>query len=279
MASLLAVVVSLSWVYGRTALHLVREWTSSADASYGVVLAAVALGVVWRRRAEVVRAATGAKPRNSGLVLLLCALLLGLTGRLAADVFLTRVSLVCVLAGILAYSAGPAALRTLTAPFVFLLLAIPLPALIVNAITLPMQLVASRIAELSLAAMAVPVYREGNLLMLPSSTLEVAEACSGLRSLVSLAAVGVVLAWTLDRRPARRVALVLAAVPVAVFMNGLRIAATGVAVEQWGAGAGKGAWHELTGWLTFVGSMAVLVGVRRLLSMRNEPRRNALVPA
>jgi exosortase len=118
--------------------------------------------------------------------------------------------------------------------------------------------VASRIAEATLALAGVPVFRDGNVLALPSATLEVAQACSGLRSLVSLLAIGVLLAWLTDGGLVRRGTIVALAVPIAIVMNGLRIAATGVACETIGPRAASGAWHETTGWLTFVGSVALL---------------------
>lgn len=161
------------------------------------------------------------------------------------------------------FLAGPAATRVMAAPLVFLLLSIPPPTLIVNAITAPLQLVASRIAEASLMTIGVPVFREGNLLQLPSTTLEVAEACSGLRSLVSLGAVAVMLAWATEHRLLPRAAMVAAAVPIAVVANGFRVALTAVATEIWGPGVATGSWHTFTGWLTFVGSLALLMLLRR----------------
>jgi len=266
---LIALVVSLAWLFGPTIEHLVGEWGTSADASYGLVLAVVACAIVWQRRSSVAQiAAEDSRLRPLGLLLFAAGLLLFLAGQLAADVFVSRVSLVVVLAGIVWSCAGVAALRQLSAPFAFLLIAIPLPALVVNAITLPLQLVASRIAELTLTALSVPVFREGNLLALPSSTLEVAEACSGLRSLVSLAAIAAMLAWTMRRGATARAVLVASTVPIAVVMNGLRIAVTGLMVESWGPAFGKGGWHELTGWLTFVASLAVLLAVKRVLTAR-----------
>jgi exosortase len=260
---LIALVVSLSWLYGTATLNLVREWGANADSSYGFVLAAVALALLWRRRSVFTAGSERAEPL--GLLVLVAGLLFYLAGQLSADVFATRVSLVMVAAGATVYCVGRGAIRPLAAPFLFLLIAIPLPALIVNSVTLPLQLVASRVAELTLTAVSVPVFREGNLLTLPSSTLEVAEACSGLRSLVSLGAIAVLLAWMLKRGALARALLVAATVPIAVLMNGLRIAATGVAVEHWGPALGKGGWHELAGWITFVASLAVLIGIQAAL--------------
>jgi exosortase len=261
----LLVAASVFWLYAATLRGLVIEWLSSADASYGIVLAAVALVVLWRRRESFLVASQPTGSSLPGGVVLLGGLALYLVGQLGADVFLTRVSFVLVLCGAVWCLAGTRAIRTIAAPLVFLLMAIPLPALIMNALTLPLQLVASRIGEATLTAAGVAVFRDGNLLELPSTTLEVADACSGLRSIVSLAAIGGLLAWTEPSWP-RRVALVTASVPIAIVMNGLRIAATGLACETWGAGAASDPWHTLGGWLTFLVSVFALMWLQRAIT-------------
>lgn len=254
--------LSLTWLYASALTGLVIQWLSSADASYGIVLAAVALAVFWRRRAAVSppRDAAAAAP---GAAVLAGGLFLYLIGQLGADVFVTRVSFVVVLTGLLWFLAGARAVRTMAAPLAFLLIAIPLPTLIVNTVTLPLQLVASRLGEATLSAAGVAVFRDGNLLELPSTTLEVAEACSGLRSIVSLAAIGGLLAWT-ERGWPRRALLVAATLPIAMVMNGLRIAATGLACETWGPRAAAGSWHTFSGWLTFLVSVAALIALQRV---------------
>jgi exosortase len=259
---------ALGWLYAGTLAGLAAEWVSSPDASYGVLLAAVAAAVAWRRRGAFAQAAESDGAPLVGASVLGGGLLLYLTGQLGADVFLTRLSFVVVVAGTAWFLAGPRATRIVAVPLLFLLIAIPLPALVVNAITLPLQFTASHVAEATLGVLSVPVFRDGNLLELPSTTLEVAEACSGLRSIVSLAAIGVMLAWT-DTSLPRRLAIVAATLPVAIVMNGLRIAATGLACEAWGPRAASGSWHTFGGWLTFVASVAVLVQIQR--GMRHAP--------
>lgn len=262
LAFLLA--LSLAWLYARIASGLVVEWTSSADASYGIVLAAVALLVAWRRRDAFLMAIDPGGRSAPGAALMLAGLAIYLAGQLGADLFLTRSSFVIVVAGALWFLAGRRALRIVAAPLVFLALAVPLPSLVANAVTLPLQLTASRVAEASLTTMGVAVFRDGNVLELPSTALEVAEACSGLRSIISLAAISVLLAWT-DRSLLRRLAIVATSVPVAVVMNGLRIAGTGLACEAWGPKAASGSWHTFTGWITFVVCVFVLVQLQRLM--------------
>jgi exosortase len=260
--------LAIAWLYAETLAGLGREWLSSPDASYGVVLAAVAAAVAWQRRERVARAcAEPATHRSAGVFILLAGLLLFLAGQLGADVFLTRLSLVAVLTGTLWFVAGAAVVRVLAAPLAFVLMAVPLPALIVNAVTLPLQFTASQIAESTLVTAGVAVFRDGNVLELPSATLQVAEACSGLRSLVSLTAIAVLLAWaTPGQSRLARVTMVAAAMPVAIVMNGLRIAGIGLACEAWGPRMASGAWHTLSGWLTFAASAVVLIAIQRIIA-------------
>ncbi len=269
LGALLALTVGA--VYAETIAGLVRQWTSSPDASYGLVLAAVALAVLWKRRHALAHACADAEAGTGiGLAALLFGVVVYVVGQLGADVFLTRLSFVLVVAGLLWFAAGAAAIRVAAAPLLFLLIAIPLPELVVNAVTLPMQMTASRIAEQAIGTCGIAVLRDGNVLVLPSGSLEVAEACSGLRSAVSLAAIAMLLAWTEPSWP-RRMALVLASIPTAIVMNGLRITATALASETWGADAATGSWHEFTGWITFVASLVVLLAIRRMMTGPRAP--------
>lgn len=265
----LLVALSLVSLYGATLQGLVTEWVSSADSSYGIVLVAVAVAVIWRRRQALEAALEPGGTPLPGALVMFSGLSLYLVGQLAADVFLTRVSFVAAAAGALWFLAGGRAVRTMAAPLLFLLMAIPLPTLVINTVTLPLQLLASRIGETALMTAGVSVFRDGNLLELPSTTLEIADACSGLRSIVSLAAIGGLLAWT-EPSWLRRIAIVAAVVPIAIAINGLRIAATGLACELWSARAASDSWHTLTGWLTFVLSVLLLVLLQRALATRGQ---------
>jgi exosortase len=266
-----ALIVALGWLYGPTVSALGSEWLSSADSSYGLVLCAVAGLLVWRRRAVFLSRLRPSASPTIGVAVLACGVALYLVGMLGADVFLTRVSAVVILTGVIGVLAGAPSTRVMAAPLFFLLLAIPPPTLAVTALTLPLQMVASRIGELTLLLVRVPVVRDGNLLRLPSATLEVAEACSGLRSLCSLGALAVLLAWATEQSWPRRAVIMAASIPIAVVVNGLRVAVTGIACELWGRAAAADPWHTLTGWLTFVVSMALLVSLQRLLGLRITP--------
>ncbi|HKB11788.1 MAG TPA: exosortase/archaeosortase family protein [Vicinamibacterales bacterium] len=258
--------LAIAWLYAETVAGLGREWFSSADSSYGVVLFAVAAVVAWQRRERLVAAFDPASRHFSGLLLLTSGLVLFLCGEFGAVVFLTRVSLVVVIAGAVWFLGGAGVVRTMQAPLAFLLIAVPLPTLVVNAVTLPLQFTASSIAEGALNTAGIAVFRDGNVLELPSGPLAVAEACSGLRSLVSLTAIAILLAWAAPaRRRVTSLAIVAAAVPIAIVTNGFRIAAVGLACETWGPRMASGGWHTFSGWLTFAVSALVLISVQRVM--------------
>ncbi len=171
------------------------------------------------------------------------------------------------LAGVVLFLAGTAHLRILTFPLAFLLLAIPIPAILFNQIAFPLQLIASRLGEGLVSSFGVPVLREGNVIVLASTTLEVAEACSGIRSLVSLLTLGIVFGYFADRRTSARVLLALSTIPLAIAANGIRVAGTGIAAHYLGPAAAEGFFHSFSGWLVFVTAFLMLVAVERLIRL------------
>jgi exosortase len=267
---IVAVAALLAFLYAGAIRGLVVQWLTSPDASYGIILAAVSAALVWKRRRFLTPDVDYPIATAAALVTLAGGCVMFLAGLVAADLFVTRSSLVVVAGALIWFLAGHRAVRAMAAPLLFLLLAIPLPELLVNAITLPLQLMASALAETTLGAAGVPVFRDGNVLELPAVTLQVAEACSGLRSAVSLTCVAVLLAWAARGSFRRRSMVIALAPPIAVVTNGLRIAVTGMASEVWGAGAARGAWHETTGWVTFLVSVAVLTAIHRALNSETD---------
>ena len=159
-------------------------------------------------------------------------------------------------------------MRVLFFPIAFLTLMVPLPAIIFNQITFPLQLLASRFGESVLMTAQIPVLREGNVIHLASTSLEVAEACSGIRSLISLLTLGIVYAYFMDPRATIRTILVAATVPVAIIANGLRVAGTGIAAHFIGSAAAEGFLHTFSGWLVFITAFVILLALHRLLVWR-----------
>jgi exosortase len=158
-------------------------------------------------------------------------------------------------------------LRVLRFPIALLLLMIPIPDIIFNRVAFPLQLVASSLGETTLSAAGLPVLREGNLIVLPNMTLEVAEACSGIRSLVALFTLAVVYGYMAESESRIRILLLASTIPIAIAVNGLRVAMTGLAANHYGAAAAEGFVHSTSGWVMFLVAGAAMVAVRLLLRL------------
>jgi exosortase len=143
---------------------------------------------------------------------------------------------------------------------------IPLPTIVFNQIAFPLQLLASRAGEAVINLAGIPVLREGNVLQLPSRSLEVAEACSGIRSLVSLVMLAIVLGHFTEPRIGRRILIALAAIPIAIVANAARVAGTGLTSELVSPAAAEGFLHTFSGWILFVAAFIGLVAVQRALA-------------
>lgn len=260
---------SLLWLYFPILRQLVHDWLHDDNYSHGFLILPFSAYFAWERRGDLGQ--LPARAGRAGLLVLALGLTLLVLGRLGADLFLTRVSLLPVLAGGVAYVWGWATLRALAFPLAFLLLMIPLPTIIFNQVAFPLQLLASWVGEVVLSVLRIPVLREGNLIVLARTTLEVAEACSGIRSLISLLTVGILYGYFLDERGWLRVLVAASTVPIAILANGVRVAGTGVAAHYMGDGAAHGFLHAFSGWLVFLLAFALLFlvahGLQRVAPM------------
>jgi exosortase len=261
-AALIAAAIAVA--YGPVLAKLVRQWLDDPNASHGLLVVPLVVYLVWAARNRW--RATTLRPSLAGLVTVAASLGLYAAGILGAELYLSRISLVGVLAGSTLFVYGWGHLRLITFPLALLALSVPLPAIILNQITFPLQLLASRVGETVIAAAGVPVLREGNVLVLADTTLEVAEACSGIRSLVSLVTLAVVAAYFRGGTRTGGIVLVMLAVPIAVIANAARVAGTGLAAHFWGPGAAEGFFHTFSGWLVFVVAAALLVLSERIIS-------------
>jgi exosortase len=264
-ATALVLAGAVAWLYADVLRALVSQWATDDDYSHGFFVVPLAVWFAWERRHAI--GAAPLRPSVLGLLLLAGSLLLFVAGQFGSELFLTRVSLIGVLAGLVLFLAGVQHLRLLLFPLAFLLLMIPLPAILFNQIAFPLQLVASQLGETTIAATGVPVLREGNLLYLPGRTLEVAEACAGIRSLMSLLMLAVVLGYFTEQGPGARLAIALAAVPIAVLANATRVAGTGLASYWISPAAAEGFFHSFSGWVVFVVALAGLLTFHRALDL------------
>jgi exosortase len=269
-ASVLFAAATLA-VYFPVLTSLVRQWASDENASHGFLVVPFAVFFGWRNRRALIDAEP--QPHWTGFALIVLSMMVFLAGRFAADLFLMRVSLLGVGAGATLFLWGARHLRLLAFPFVLLVLAIPLPALLLNQIAFPLQLLASRAGEAVVSAAGVPILREGNVLILPDTTLEVVEACSGIRSLASLLTLALILGKLSEPRRWGRVALAALTVPIAIFANAARVAGTGLAAAWIGPQAAQGFFHTFSGWLVFVAAFCALMASARALRRFRLPRR------
>lgn len=262
-------------LYDRVGVKLVQDWYDLPDFSHGFLIPFFVAFLVWEKR--VTLRATAIQPSWWGVLPLLAGILFLLTGVFGADLFLSRFSFLLITAGLLWTLCGQRMLRELAFVLFVLLLAIPLPTVLFNQITFPLQLLASRLASALLPLAGVPVLREGNVIQLPSMQLEVAEACSGIRSLMSLFTVAVIYGYFLEQSAWRRVVLALASLPIAVAANVARIFGTGLCVQYWDPDKAVGFFHEFSGWLMFLVSLGLLYFIHAL--MQQLPGRGRSVPA
>ncbi|HWO29085.1 MAG TPA: exosortase A [Candidatus Acidoferrum sp.] len=253
-----AVVIAgvLLWLYMPTLAHLVAQWWNDPNYSHGFFVPLFSAFVIWQERNKL--SALNLRPSWSGLLFLGFGLCVLIVGQMGAELFLSRLSLLIVLAGLIVLFLGWTFFRALMFPWAFLLLMIPVPAIVFNQITFPLQLLASKVASTTLPWMGVPVLREGNVIVLPAMALEVAEACSGIRSLMSLTTLAVIYGYVMERKVGVRVLLAVASIPIAVAANSLRIVGTGLLVQYWDPEKAQGFFHEFSGWLIFVISLVML---------------------
>jgi len=262
---------ALVMVYWSILRGLISAWSTDDNYSHGFFIVPLALYFAWERRRAI--AAAPVRPSLFGVLVVAGSLFLLVAGLLGAELFLSRVSIILTIAGAILFLFGWPMLRILFFPLAFMLLMIPLPAIIFNKIAFPLQLLASNVGEYTISSLDIPILREGNVLILANATLEVAEACSGIRSLVSLFTLGLVFGYFVDRRVWVRAIIALSAIPVAILANGLRVASAGIAAHNFGSAGVEGLFHEFSGWVVFVIAFLMMFALQRLLQRFLPPPR------
>jgi exosortase len=259
------VAVLLCALYYRVAMKLVYDWYNLPDYSHGFLVPLFAAFLVWDKRK--VLSSIPIKQTWAGISLVVLSIAVLILGVYGVELFTSRISFVMMLTGLVWTFFGWAMVRALRFPLLVLILAIPFPAIVFNQITFPLQLLASKIASDVLPLLGVPTLHEGNVIELPVMKLEVAEACSGIRSLMSLFTLAVFYGYFLERSNGRRIVLALASIPIAVAANVVRIVGTGLCVQYWDPEKALGFFHEFSGWVMFVISLACLYLVHRIMRL------------
>ncbi len=253
----------VAWLYAGVVAHLVLQWWRDPNFSHGFFVPLFSLYLLWLKRDDLRRRVPS--PSWYGLPILILGLLLLILGDLGAELFLSRFSLIIIIAGLVVSFLGWAYQKEILFPWLFLILMIPIPAIVFSQITFPLQSLASTLATVMLRGFGLPVLQQGHIIVIPAMPLEVAEACSGIRSLLSLTTLTIIYGYLMERSVSLRVVLAVASVPIAVMANSLRIVGTGLVVEYWNPDKAEGFFHAFSGWLIFIVSLMMLFLLHHLL--------------
>ena len=264
LLKLAIIVACLLLLYLRVLQGLVSDWLHLADFSHGFLIPIVSLYFVYERRKQL--SALSRSGSWTGFGLLLLGIVLLLLGNLATEYFTMRFSILVVLGGMVLFLLGKECFGNLLFPIAFLIFMIPIPSVLLDRVTFPMQLFASKVAAKSLYLIGIPVLREGNVILLANTSLEVAEACSGIRSLISLLALSVVFAYFSQNSTWKRILLVLSTFPIAIIANAARVTGTGILAHHYGDKVAQGFFHGFSGWILFVVAFICLFVFGSLLS-------------
>ena len=255
---ILLIISYLPVLYG-----LVHQWATDEDMGHGFFVPAVAGYIAWQRRGELAQI----KPVANywGLAIVLLGGVQMMLGTLGAQIFIARTAFLVSLIGAVLFLGGTRTLKILAFPLFLLIFMFPLPAIIYARITLPLQLFASSVAETILGLFNIPVLRDGNVLELASQRLSVVEACSGIRSLLSLTFLSLVYAYFFDKKVWMRGALLIGTIPIAIAANAARVTVTGL-ISEYRVDLARGVFHEMEGWVTFLVDLVFLVLLHQLIN-------------
>jgi exosortase len=258
---------SFLWLYYPVIVSMVTEWYENPNHSHGFLVPFISGYFVWTRREKL--SSADLRPHWGGVAILSIGLMVYYLGYLAAAHTTMRVSLLMVVAGLIIANLGLNMFRAIIFPFVFLIFMIPVPRYLYDLVAFPLKLFVTKYAVALLNMMGVLVIHEGNIIMLENVTLQVVDACSGIRSLVSIIVVAVTVAYFTQKSTFKKTALVLSAVPVAVAANILRIVLTGILASVYGSSAAEGFFHEFAGLGVFLFETAIIVGLAIIMNRRN----------
>ena len=251
------------FLYAPTLGALVKQWWTDPNFGHGFFIPLFSGHLLWRSQ-EVWRHKP-INPSNWGLLIMIWAITLLVVGSLGAELFISRISLLVLISGIILFLAGWGVLEAVSFPLGYLFFMIPIPTIVYNQIAFPLQLLASRLATFCLEFAHVPVLRYGNLLSFSNYSLDIVEACSGIRSLTTLIAFVVGYAHLFEPRRWARCLLILLTFPIALASNAIRIVGTAVMARQFGPAAAKGFLHGFSSWAIFTASLILMCSLHWLL--------------
>lgn len=239
------------------------QWWDDPNYSHGFLVPLFSLYIVWQQRRTL-----RALPRSGsllGIPLMLTGIATLILGDLGAENFLMRSSLLVIIAGLILFHFGSQILRAVAFPLVFLVFMIPLPGVIFYAVTFPLQRLAAEQAAWILETIGIPVLLDGNIIHLTQMSLGVTEACSGIRSLISLFAGAAAWAYLLIPGGWSTAIFIAATVPITILANAVRVVLTGLIGQQFGVEYASGFFHEFAGWVIYIFAFLCLLAVYSLI--------------
>lgn len=251
-------------VFHHTVSKLVKDWSNDPNFSHGFFIPLISIFMIWHKKEELTRHPI--KPANWGFAILLFAMLLHVVGNIGAELFTMRIAIVLSMFGLCVFLFGWKISHAIAIPIAYLFFMIPVPAIIWNKVAFPMKLFASSLAEYTIRGIGTSILREGNILYLANATLEVADACSGLRSLTSMLALSAAFAYLSNHSRLNKWVLFLAAIPIAVVVNVVRLFVTAILASRFGEQFAQGFLHGISGWLVFLIGLGMLFCIHIALS-------------
>lgn len=258
------IIFGLTTLYWSVIPKMVLVWWNDPNFSHGMLVPLFSGYLIWERRGYL-KPFQGEESASSGLLFILLGVMMLIVGKAGGELFMMRSSIVLIICGLFRILFGKDAFRKCLFPLLFLFFMVPIPYIVYDVIAFPLKKVASRLGEYSLDILNIPVFREGNIIHLPNLQLEVADACSGIRSLMSLMAMATAFAYMTEMGAIPGGILLLFSVPVAICTNSFRIFITGITSYYFGQKTAEGFFHDFSGWIIFISGSAVLVGLGILI--------------
>jgi exosortase len=267
-----AVLVAAGFVvlFFHTMAGLVSDWSSDPNFSHGFLIPVISLYMVWYKKGQLTEIPI--QPSRAGLVVIILGLAVHVAANLGAELFLMRFSMVITLSGIIMYTLGMGMFRALLIPVAYLVMMIPIPAILWNQVAFPLQLLAAKLSAQVIGFIGIPVFREGNILHLANTSLEVVDACSGLRSLTSLLALTGICAFLAPLSRMKKWILFFSAIPIAVAVNVIRLSVTAAMAAWISPETAHGFLHDMSGLIIF-GAALVLVYLVFIVEQKIENRQ------
>ena len=261
---LLVALGAILFAYHHVLSGMIKDWYLDENSSHGFIVPVVTAYLIWKRRSVLIDLPI--KPNVWGLFLLLAGIGLLLLGWVATEYFTMRFSLIVVLCGCITYCFGWPVLSAIAGPMAYLILMIPIPAILYDAAAFPLKLFVTQVSVSFMKAIGIMVVRDGNVMAFPNITLEVVNACSGLRSLTSLLAVGLAYVMLVVKVRWQKAVLIALIFPIALAANMVRVIGTGILAQYYGAAAAEGFFHEFAGLVIFMASIIMLTVAHGILS-------------